>query len=330
MNNSTENIREKSISLPITAAALRQAHKFSNLDGVTSPEKKEQVYFNTLAVCAVKDYMEMMDIPTDLNASDSWNAAMRLYTDAADLKLTQLGHLECRPLKSGKFCYIPLEIPEDRIGVVAVEIDIKRQEATLVGFMKTAMAGDLAIEKLQSFDKFLQHLDCLERSRKTVQLRQWLHNIFEAGWQSVEDILVPKKPHLAFRYSSAVVRGKIIHLTADISEKASATIDCFQEKPNLWRGVREPARSVALLVAIEPTTDTETNIKVQVHPTGGADSLPLNLTLKVTDGEGKTVMEACAGSGNGYMTLEFAADRGECFSVVVKLKELCIAENFAA
>jgi hypothetical protein len=85
-----------------------------------------------------------------------------------------------------------------------------------------------------------------------------------------------------------------------------------------------------LLVAIEPKTDTETNIKVQVHPAGGADSLPLNLTLKVIDGEGKTVMEACAGSGNGYMTLEFAADRGECFSVVVKLKELCIAENFVA
>ncbi|MEG4280865.1 DUF1822 family protein [Microcoleus sp. MON1_C1] len=330
MNNSTENIREKSITLPITAAALRVAQKFSNLDGVTSPEKKEQVYFNTLAVCAVKDYMEMMDIPTDLNASDSWNAAIRLYTDAADLKLTQLGHLECRPLKSGKFCYIPLEIPDDRIGLVAVEIDIKRQQATLLGFMKTARAGDLAIEKLQSFDKFIQHLDCLERSRKTVQLRQWLHNIFEAGWQSIEDILVPKEPHLAFRYSSAVVRGKIIHLTADISEKASATLDSVQEKPNFWRGVIEPTPAVALLVAIEPKTDTETNIKVQVHPAGGADSLPLNLTLKVTDGEGKTVMEACAGSGNGYMTLEFAADRGECFSVVVKLKELCIAENFAA
>ncbi|MEG4111747.1 MULTISPECIES: DUF1822 family protein [unclassified Microcoleus] len=331
MNNSTENIREKSITLPITAAALRLAQKFSNLDGVSSPEKKEQVYFNTLAVCAVKDYMEMMDIPTDLNASDSWNAAMRLYTDAADLKLTNLGHLECRPLKSGKFCYIPLEIPDDRIGLVAVEIDTKRQQATLLGFMKTASAGDLAIDKLQSFDKILQHLDCLQHRQKKVALRQWLHNIFEAGWQSVEDILVPQEPHLAFRrYSSAVVRGKIINLTADISEKASATIDGFQEKPNLWRGVREAARSVALLVAIEAKTDTETNIKVQVHPAGGADSLPLNLTLKVTDGEGKTVMEACAGSGNGYMTLEFAADCGECFSVVVKLKELCIVENFVA
>ncbi len=45
MNNSTENIREKSIPLPITAAALRLAQKFSNLDGVTSPEKKRASLF---------------------------------------------------------------------------------------------------------------------------------------------------------------------------------------------------------------------------------------------------------------------------------------------
>jgi hypothetical protein len=331
MNGNLDNIRQSSIPLPITAAALRLAEKFSKIEGLIKIEKQEKVYFNTLAVCAVKDYMEMMDIPTDLNASDSWNPAMRLYTDAADLKLTQLGNLECRPVKSGKFCDIPLEIPDDRIGLVAVEIDIMRQEATLLGFMETASAGELAIEKLQSVEKLLLHLDSLERHKKAVQLSQWLHNIFEAGWQSVAEILVPQEPSLAFRYGSAVVRAKRIYLTADISEPVSTTLNYFQGQPNLERGVREAAESVALLVAIAPTTDTEINIKVQVHPATGADSLPLNLTLKLIDGEGTTVMEACAvKKDNGCITLEFAADRGECFSVVVKLKEICIAENFVA
>ncbi|TAE94178.1 MAG: DUF1822 family protein [Oscillatoriales cyanobacterium] len=302
-----------------------------SIKGLSTAEKRDQVYFNTLAVCAVKDYMEMMDIPTDLNASDSWNPAMRLYTDAADLKLTQLGNLECRPVKSGKFCDIPLEIPDDRIGLVAVEIDIKRQEATLVGFMKTAITGELAIERLQSIEKLLVHLDGLERSQKPVQLRQWLHNIFEAGWQSVAEVLAPPEPSLAFRYGSAVVRAKTIHLTPDISELAPTTLYSFRGKPNLDRGVGVPAESVALLVAIAPTTDTDINIKVQVHPIARADSLSLNLTLKLIDGGGMTVMEACAvKKDNGCMTLEFAADRGECFSVVVKLKELYITENFAA
>ncbi|MCC3409209.1 MAG: DUF1822 family protein [Microcoleus sp. PH2017_10_PVI_O_A] len=331
MNGNLNNIRQSSIPLPITTAALRLAEKFSNIKGLSTAEKRDQVYFNTLAVCAVKDYMEMMDIPTDLNASDSWNPAMRLYTDAADLKLTQLGNLECRPVKSGKFCDIPLEIPDDRIGLVAVEIDIKRQEATLVGFMKTAITGELAIERLQSIEKLLVHLDGLERSQKPVQLRQWLHNIFEAGWQSVAEVLAPPEPSLAFRYGSAVVRAKTIHLTPDISELAPTTLYSFRGKPNLDRGVGVPAESVALLVAIAPTTDTDINIKVQVHPIARADSLSLNLTLKLIDGGGMTVMEACAvKKDNGCMTLEFAADRGECFSVVVKLKELYITENFAA
>jgi Protein of unknown function (DUF1822) len=325
------NFREKSIALPITTAALRLAEKFSNLDGVANPEKKEQIYFNTLAVCAVQDYMEMMGISTDLNASDSWNPAMRLYTDAADLKLTELGHLECRPVKHGKFCDIPLDVSDDRIGLVAVEIDPNRQEATLLGFIETVSAGELAIDKLQNLDKFLEHLDCLERRKKPVQLRQWLHHVFDTGWQAVEEILVPKEPNFAFRYRNAVVRGKLIDLTAEISEKELATLNCCEPKTMVFRGVREQVQSVALLVAIEPKTDAETNIKVQVHPAAGADSLPLNLTLKVIDGEGRTVMEACATKkDNGCMTLEFAADREECFSIVVKLKELCIVENFAA
>lgn len=341
MNNHIEKIRKTSILLPITTAALRWANKFSNIAGATNAQKKEQVYFNTLAVCAVKDYMEMMDIPTDLNASDSWNPAMRLYTDAADLKLTELGHLECRPLKSGKsrnFCNIPLEIPDDRIGLVAVEIDTIRQEATLLGFRETATAGELAIDELQSIDKLLLHLDCLERRKQPAQLRQWLHNIFEAGWQSVGEILVVKEPSFAFRSSAIVARGKTIHLTADISETVPTTISettpatapSFRGIATLDSSVRETTQSVALLVAIEPITDAEINVKVQVHPGTGADSLPLHLTLKVIDGEGMTVMEACAGKGNGCMTLEFAADRGERFSVVVKLKEVCIAEHFVA
>ncbi|MGL5063040.1 MAG: DUF1822 family protein, partial [Microcoleus sp.] len=110
---------------------------------------------------------------------------------------------------------------------------------------------------------------------------------------------------------------------------ALATVDCLPPKSHVWREATEATQSVALLVAIEPITETETNIKVQVHPSG-TESLPLNLTLKVTDGQGNSVMEACAGKDNGCMTLEFAADRGECFSVTIKLKELCIAEIFAA
>jgi hypothetical protein len=163
MIHSTKNIEEKSIPVSITQDALRMARQFA--DQQPTQEKKEQVYLNTLAVCLVNDYMEMMDIPTDLRASDSWNPAMRLYADVADLKLTGLGHLECRPVRSGTLCYIPPEVPDDRIGVVVVKIDAELQEATLLGFTKTVRTGELSFNQLQTIDDLLEHLDCLEHNQ---------------------------------------------------------------------------------------------------------------------------------------------------------------------
>lgn len=300
---STKNIEEKSIPLPITQAALRMAQQFASQQ--PTQEKKEQVYLNTLAVCVVNDYMEIMDIPTDLLGADSWNPAMRLYADVADLKLTQLGHLECRPIRSGTMSYIPPEVPDDRIGVVVVEIDTELQEATLLGFTKTVKTGSLSINQLQSVDDLLEHLDHLERNVGEVNLNQWLQNIFEAGWQSVEEILAPKAPVLAFRYRSGVTRAKLVDL-----------------------GIQLPGQSVALVVTLTPRSSVEIQIKLQVHPTGEQAYLPDNLTVKVLDEEGAAVMEAHAKTANTHITLEFSAKLGERFSVRLELGDTNITENF--
>lgn len=304
MIDNAKTIEEKSIPLSITQATLRTAQQFA--DQQLTTEKKEQVYFNTLAVCVVNDYMQMMDIPADLKASDSWNPAMRLYTDVADLKLTQLGHLECRPVRSGASCYIPPEVPDDRIGVVVVQLDPERQEAALLGFTKTVRTGELSISQLQTVDDLLEHLDCLERKQGEVNLSQWLQSLFEAGWQSVEEIIAPKSLNLAFRhYRSEITRGKLI----DLSEQL-------------------PGQSVALFVTFTPKTETEVRIAMQMHPTDEQIYLPSNLAFKVLDEQEAVVMEALSGSANTHMTLEFDAQLGEHFSVRVELGELSITEKF--
>ncbi len=304
MIRSTNNM-EKSMPLPITQAALRMAQQFANQQ--PTQEKKEQVYYNTLAVSVVNDYMEMMDIPTNLRASDSWNPAMRLYADIADLKLTGLGYLECRPVRyNTSICYIPPTVPDDRIGVVIVKIDAELQEATLLGFAKTIVSGELSIDQLQTVDDLLEYLDLLERNQGEVNLSQWLQNIFEAGWQSVEELLPPKAPLLAFRrYKSSVTRGKLIDLEIQL-----------------------PGQSVALIVILTPDSETDIHFKVQVHPTGKQAELPSNLTLKLLDGEEVVVMEARAASANTYITLEFKAQLGERFKVKVELGDFNITENF--
>ncbi|MBW4564988.1 MAG: DUF1822 family protein [Mojavia pulchra JT2-VF2] len=301
---STENIKEKSIPVSITQTALKIARQFAQQQPTT--EKKKQVYLNTLAVCVVNDYMEMMDIATDLKASDSWNQAMRLYGDVADLKLAKLGYLECRPLKPGEeICYIPPEVPDDRIGVVAVELDTELQKATLVGFTKTVKSGEVSINQLQNIDDLLAHLDNLERDQSEVNLSQWLQNIFEVGWQSIEEILSPKVPQQAFRYKSRVTRGKLVDL-----------------------GIQLPGQSVALIVTLTPKNSVEIQLKLQVQPTGVQTYLPENLIVKVLDFKGVAVMEAHAKSANAHVTLEFNAQIGERFSVRLELGDTNITENF--
>ncbi len=296
-------IQEKFISIPITRAALRIAQQFAEQQ--LSEKKKEQVYLNTLAVYVVNDYMQMMDISCDLSASESWSPAMRLYADVADLKLPQLGHLECRVVRSGSICYLPPEVSEDRIGVVAVKIDTEHQEAMLLGFAPIVKSGELRLEQLQPIDSLLEHIDRLESKTGEVSLSQWLQNIYDVSWLSVSEILAPKELASTFRYKSKVTRAKLVEL-----------------------GVHKPGQVVALIVTLAPRTSIEIQIKMQVYPTDEQAYLPENLVVKVLDEDGTTVMSAHAKTVNTHIMLELSAQVGERFSVRLELGNTNITENF--
>ena len=85
MTYSTKEIEDYSLPLPITQTADITAQRFSLQQ--PNPEKAEQVRLNTLAVYAVHNYLQLMGIPTELTAGDSWNPVMRLCTDVADLEV---------------------------------------------------------------------------------------------------------------------------------------------------------------------------------------------------------------------------------------------------
>lgn len=296
-------IQDKFILLPITQSALRIAQQFAAQQ--LSEKKKEQVYFNTLAVCVVNDYLQMMDIPGDLSASESWSPAMRLYADVADLKLPQLGHLECRAIRSGNVCYLPPEVPEDRIGVVAVKINTEHREAMLLGFTQIVKSGELSLEQLQPIDSLIDRINRLETKRGEVTLSQWLQNIFDANWLSVSEILSLKEPTLTFRYKSKVTRAKLVEL-----------------------GIHKPGQVVALIVTLAPKTLIEIQIKMQVYPTDEQTYLPENLVVKVLDEQETSVMSTQAKTANTHIILELSAQVGERFSVKLELGNTNVTENF--
>ena len=107
MNSLNPIPNDTGIPLWITQSARHQAEVFARQQ--PSAKKSEQVYRNTLAVCIVNSYLNLLGIQTDLTASDSWNAAIRLASDIADLIVVGRGKLDCRVVAPGaKSCSIPL------------------------------------------------------------------------------------------------------------------------------------------------------------------------------------------------------------------------------
>ncbi|MGJ5675236.1 MAG: DUF1822 family protein [Nostochopsis sp.] len=195
MNYITER---QTISIPIPEEFRENALKFAREQPTQT--KAKQVYLNTLAVQVVNTYLHMLDIPTDLASSYSWNPYRRLIDDVADLVLTGVGHLECRAIRTGdRICEIPPEVWDDRIGYVVVEINKTCKEGKIWGFLPHVTAAEIDINQLQLLDELI------ERSH-LVYLRSWLENIYTTEWQTVEDFTSKIKTQFAFR-SIKRVRG---------------------------------------------------------------------------------------------------------------------------
>lgn len=331
--------QDLSIPMPITQEALQFAQQFANEQPTL--QKALQVYLNTLAVCSVNNYLRIMDIPTDLTAGDSWNPVVRLAVDVADLWVTDLGRLECRPVPATKLelkaaeqpnnnlwfrfisskptskaktaplvCYIPPEVRFERMGYVVVQIDLEQQEATLLGFSQTAATGELLISQLQPINDLLKHLESQKLLPITsVNLSQWLQEVFEVGWQSVESLLDTQKANYAFRRRAtySIRRAKAIALGTALTEA-----------------------TVALIVTLTPQSATNFDISLQVLPLGGDTYLPVGLKLTVLDESGETFLEVSSGSADNLIqTRQFGGQSGERFRVQISWDEDSITENFA-
>jgi hypothetical protein len=329
--------QDLSVPMPITQEALQIARQFASEQ--PTQQKALQVYLNTLAVCSVNNYLRIMDIPTSLTASDSWNPVVRLVVNVADLCVTGLGRLECRPvsvttldLKTAQqpnnlslqfisskstsktknallSCYVPPEVQLGRIGYVVVKVDLEQQEATLLGFSPRVETEELLISQLQPMNELLNHLELQTTSPVTlVGLNQWLQGIFEVGWQSLESLLDAQTVSYAFRQrvANSIRRAKSIELGTPPTEV-----------------------SVALVVTLTQQKATNLEISLQVLPLGGEAYLPIGLTLAVLDESGETFLEISSGSADRLIqTRQFSGRSGERFRTQLSFDEDSIIEDF--
>ena len=301
------NIEDLSLPLPITQAASRIARQFSQQQ--PTQEKAEQVRLNTLAVCAVNDYLQMMGIPCDLKASDSWNPVVCLFDDVADLEVVGLGRLECRAIAPNQSsCYIPPEVWAKHL-----EIDSLLPLEDLLAHLSLP----LPVAKASPSGALSQLPLPVDLGKTAVNLSQWLQNVFDSSWQTVESLL---NPALALGFRKA---------------NDSNTNDSEYPDPHVRRaklidlGMQLAGNSIALVVELRPESERKTSILLQVHPTGSQIFLPPLLQMIVLDETEAVFLEAKARRADNYIQLQFSGTTGERFSVKLALGEVSITENFA-
>jgi Protein of unknown function (DUF1822) len=295
--------------MPITEVACQMAQTFARQQ--PTPEKREQIYRNTLAVYAVHHYLQLLGIPTDLTAGDCWNPIVRLALDVADLEVTGRGRLECRPVEPDQaVCLIPTEAQVDRIGYIVVAIDAAQQEATLLGFVDRVSGTALERRELRSLTQLPAYL---QQVQPRTLLSQWFEGIFHGAWQTLEEVFAPQSKDIAW---------------AGLGNLRSAQI---RRAKTLDLGLLLNQKTVALVIAIQPEvsgTSTVGNLTVliQVLPMGKEVHLPPGLKLKVNLESECAEVEARA--ADNLIQLEFSEPPGTPVMVQVQLADTVVTEEF--
>lgn len=298
-------------SLTFTVRLCGEAHRIADRfrQQQLNQSKAKQVYLNTLSVYAVNFYLKCMGFEPDWNQSDSFDPMIQKFSDTADLNVKHLGKFECRPvLTEEQIISIPLEAMNHRRGYFVVQLNPNLTEANILGFVRKVSTDEICLTELNSLDFFLQYASQLE---KAVQLNQWLHNTFEAGWEMIETLLFP--PKIAWRSRS------LDALTAINSDIRVERIKTFNLEPT--------GEQIGLLVRLQPRTEVDMGIGVELYPTNQQVYLPHNLQLMLLDESGKTVMQAEARSSKNIQ-LKLSGESGEVFSVKVALGDTNIVETF--
>jgi Protein of unknown function (DUF1822) len=304
--------------VPLSFSAHTRAEEFRRLQ--SNPQKAKQVYLNTLAVYAVDFYLRCLEIESTLAQSDSQNPLCLKFMNVADLVVKSIGKLECRPvLPDADMLEIPAEVRVDRVGYVAVQFDQALKQAQIIGFTTTA-AATVSLSQLQSIDALPEYLQQLRLSIVNsnelpiidqTNLRQWLNNYFEPGWQDLQMMFSPDRQKVAFRSTDNVTqkieRGKLIQLIT-------------------------PQTAVAILLVIElkALLESDINVRVQILSTSNQVYLPVDLQVKILDNCQIAVMQATSASTNQNMEFNFTAQLNEQFSIEINLGEISLSENFVA
>ena len=326
-NHATDNA---TFSVSLSQAAHGIAQQFAQQQ--TNTIKAKQVYLNTLAVYAIGNYLQVFDIDIDLDSSDGWDPMLQALTDTAALQVKGLGQLECRPvLPEADACYIPADVWENRIGYVAVQLNHALTEAHVIGFINAVAQEHVAMADFSAADQLLLYVTSQLQNtvavssepavshRPTVNLGQWLDNVIDSGWLSLEDLFALRQPALSFRS-----RKRPILESALPADDDAVSRGIFLDELKL------PTEndSLALILRVKQIEDMERRVWVNVIPVGEqAMLLPDDLEVVVLDQHNEAVMKAQARKSE-KVQFTFRGEQHDTFKVRCILGDQILTKHF--
>ncbi|MGV0027761.1 DUF1822 family protein [Phormidesmis priestleyi] len=143
----------------------------------------------------------------------------------------------------------------------------------------------------------------------TTRLSEWLEGQFDTVWQMVEMVLAPQQAIASRSRVTQSLEGEVIRAKVLTFDRAGQN------------------NQLALLVSISTVNESEVRIGVQIHPTGGATTLPNETQLRLLSSDGVEVGQARA-TVTETIQLQFRANLQEQFSLEVTCGGETIVETF--
>jgi Protein of unknown function (DUF1822) len=306
-------------TITLDRSAHRSAANFSAKQ--TSPTKGRRVYLNTLAVSAVRQYLNCVcDLEIDLTHGYSWKPEFHSIMNVADLVIPNVGRIECiSVLPDRTEVILSPETIEDRIGYVAVQFSENLSSVELLGFVAKSVGEAIHINQLQPLDDLLDliYVDGLNN------LSQFLNGILGIGWEPIESLIVDRNntisnhPEFALRniltntpYESIreFNTGKIIDLRANIANIP-----------------------LLLLIGLNHEPDGRINVRARLHSAGGVLVLPPNLKLILQNANGESLSQVQYPEAMNFIQLQsFKLKSGTQFKIQVALDNHSFTESFIA
>ncbi|MEL6458586.1 MAG: DUF1822 family protein [Cyanobacteria bacterium J06621_15] len=291
-----------------------------------TPAKAKQFYYNILAVCAVKDYLELLGYETNWDNSDFNNPVMTTFTNVVDLEVKNHGKLECRAVFSDENIQIPEDTWSNRIGYMFVHIDESLREAEILGFTSSVeeTEGVISLNQLRSLEDFPEYLSQKEQlvivkqnvgesiQEGIVKLGKWLEETkeyIEKEWQNAEELLKRQPQNISYmtRNSSETInKAKLIDLKINLA-----------------------SHPVMLLMTVTPKSQDKLKIRARLCPISGENHLPLGIKLEILSELDKVLKEVKADKRDYFVQLpEFTGESGDKFKLRITLKNASLTEEF--